>query len=111
MKIKIKNNNNKNLILLLCFLIIALVGLLIWQKVHKEGFFAVEKLTSLDDIEAFIYINLENREDRKSQILGELGYYKKIKELENDYQEESLNIFDKENLKIKNSVFYFLHCF
>ena len=72
MKIKIKNNNNKNLILLLCFLIIALVGLLIWQKVHKEGFFAVEKLTSLDDIEAFIYINLENREDRKSQILGEL---------------------------------------
>ena len=67
-----KTTNNKKLILFLCFLIVALVGLLIWQKVHKEGFFAVEKLTSLDNINAVIYINLENREDRKKELLGEL---------------------------------------
>ena len=53
-------------------LIVLLLILIVWQKQHNEGFFAVEAINSLDDIDAFIYINLENREDRKKQILGEL---------------------------------------
>ena len=57
-------------IVLICFTVI-LIGLIIWQKVHREGFFSIEPIKSLDDIDAFIYINLEKREDRKKQILDE----------------------------------------
>ena len=66
------NKRCKFTTIILAVLLILLVILLWWQKQYNEGFFSVEKIISLDDIDAFIYINLEKREDRKTQILAEL---------------------------------------
>ena len=66
------NKRTRLLTTILIGLLVLLVILLIWQKLNKEGFFAVEKIASLDDIDAFIYINLERREDRKKELLAEL---------------------------------------
>ena len=38
-----------------------------------------------------------------SKILSSFGYYKKIEEFEGDYKEDSLTIFNKENIKSDNS--------
>ena len=66
------NKRTRNITIILALLMLILLILIIWQKSRNEGFFAVENIRSLDDIDAFIYINLENREDRKKELLAEM---------------------------------------
>ena len=66
------NKRTRSIATILALLVLILLVLIIWQKTHNEGFFAVENIRSVDDIDAFIYINLENREDRKKELLAEL---------------------------------------
>jgi hypothetical protein len=49
-----------------------LIILLCYCYLRNEGFFSIENIQSIKDLDAIIYINLENREDRKKQILDEL---------------------------------------
>lgn len=71
-----KNNNiNKYIILFIILLIISLLLLLLLLK-WNEGFYNKLNYNNVNDIlinniDAFIYINLENREDRKKEILAE----------------------------------------